>query len=204
VPDVVIEDTELGFDVRIERSGLPSVTVEPSIVEIAHDRSLPPDVRRYLRGKLEEARWLAEAVENRKATLLRVAAAACKAQRAFLANGPGHMVPLSMTSVAAELDLALSTVSRAVAGKHVQTRFGILPLKSLFQAQGGGVETAAIDDVREILRSIFAAEDSANPLSDDHVVAELQTRGLHLARRTVAKHRAELGIKSSYQRKKHA
>jgi RNA polymerase sigma-54 factor len=204
VPDVVIEETELGFDVRVERSGLPSVSVEPSIVEIAHDRSLPPDVRRYLRSKLEEARWLQEAVENRKATLLRVARAACKAQRAFLVHGPGHLVPLSMTAVAAELNLAPSTISRAVAGKHVQTRFGILPLKSFFQAQGGGVESRAIDDVREIVRSIFAAEDSAHPLSDDHVVAALEARGLHLARRTVAKHRAELGIKSSYQRKKHA
>lgn len=203
-PDVVVEATANGFDVRVERSGLPAISIEPDIVALARDRSQPREVRAYLRGKVEEARWLVEAVEGRRATLLRVARAACQRQGAYLREGPGHLAPLSMSEIAEELGLAVSTVSRTVADKFVETPFGIVALRSFFQTSGAGSETTAIDDVLAQLKALFESEDPAKPLSDDDAVAALAERGLHLARRTVAKHRAELGIQSSYRRRKHS
>jgi RNA polymerase sigma-54 factor len=203
-PDVVVEHTDTGFDVRVERSGLPAVSVDPAVVVQAADRDQPRDVRAWLRGKVEEARWLAAAVEDRRATLLRVARVACHHQRAFLEHGHGNLAPLSMSAVAGELGLALSTVSRAVHDKHVQTPFGIVPLRAFFQSAAGGSATAAVDDVRAAIRALFAGEDPAAPLSDDVAVERLQALGIRLSRRSVAKHRAEMGVPSSYLRKKHA
>jgi RNA polymerase sigma-54 factor len=203
-PDVVVERTETGFDVRVERSGLPAVAVDPAVVEQALDRTQPRDVRAWLRGKVEEARWLTEAVEGRRITLLRVARVACHHQSAFLEHGAGNLAPLSMSTVADELGLALSTVSRAVQDKSVQTPHGIVPLRSFFQSAAGGSATAAVDDVRAAIRALFAAEDPAAPLSDDAAVERLVEVGIKLSRRSVAKHRAELGVPSSYLRRRHS
>ena len=160
-----------------------------------------PDVRRYLRGKVDRARWLVEAVEQRRETLLRVAQAVFAHQRAFLEHGPGHLVPLRMVRVAELLSLHVSTVSRAVAGKSAQTRWGIHPLRWFFQSAAGDTADAARDDVREELRRVVESEDPAAPLSDEELVVAMQGRGLSLARRTVAKYRKELGIPSSYRRR---
>lgn len=206
-PDVVVERTDAGFDVRVERSGLPAVSVDESLAQRARDPHEPKDVRTWLRGKVEEARWLVEAVEGRRATLLRTAIAACQHQRAFLEHGPGHLVPLSLSRVAEELGLSLSTISRTVAEKHVQTPFGIVPLRSFFQGESGGDAGGpgtAVDEVRATIRALFASEDPRAPLSDDEAVARLAEKGIRLARRSVAKYRAELGIPSSYRRRKHA
>ena len=107
-----------------------------------------------------------------------------------------------MTEIAAALELHVSTVSRAVAGKHVQFPFGIFPLRDFFQAAAGDGEQVR-DDVREAVRAVFAEEDPARPLSDDEAVEKLAGKGFTLARRTVAKFRTELTIPSSYLRRRH-
>ena len=202
-PDVIVERTEQGgFEVRLERSSWPSVSLDARVARLAQDPAQPREVQRYLRGKLESARWLVEAMELRGATLLAIGKALFAHQREFLERGPGHLVPLTMTALAEELGLHVSTVSRAVAGKHAQTPHGILALRELFPqaaSNGEGVR----DDVREAVRALFAAEDPAQPLSDDEAVARLAHEGHALARRTIAKYRAELGIPSSYLRRRH-
>jgi len=109
---------------------------------------------------------------------------------------------LTMGEVAEALEMHISTVSRAVAGKYAQTPWGIFALRSFFQAATGG-EGAARDEVRARVAEVFEAEDKSKPLSDDEVVAELENRGVHIARRTVAKYRKELGIPSSYRRRQY-
>jgi RNA polymerase sigma-54 factor len=94
-------------------------------------------------------------------------------------------------------------VSRAVAGKYVQTPWGVLALRELFP-QPSVDGASARDDVREVVRELFLRENPSAPLSDDEAVAALAGRGLSLARRTVAKYRAELGIASSYLRRRYA
>jgi RNA polymerase sigma-54 factor len=201
VPEVMVEAAGEGWEVSVPRSALPAVSVDPSVADLARDRAQGAEVRRYLRGKLDQARWIVEAVAHRGETLLRVARAAFAHQRAFLEEGPGHLAPLTMGAVADELGLHVSTVSRAVAGKFAQTPWGCLPLRSLFQSAAGGEDTAR-DEVREAVRALFEGEDKTRPLSDEEAVAALAERGLTVARRTVAKYRKELGIPSSYRRRR--
>jgi RNA polymerase sigma-54 factor len=108
-----------------------------------------------------------------------------------------------MKDLADELGIHVSTVSRAVAGKHAQTPWGILPLRHFFQAASGGDEHAR-EDVRDLVAREFSGEDPAAPLSDDEVVVKMRERGFELARRTVAKYRQELEIPSSYRRRRYA
>ncbi len=200
-PDVIVEQTESGFQVRIDQSGLPSVSLDPGVQALARDSAQPADVRRYLRGKMDRGRWLLEAMEQRKRTLMRIATAVFDHQRQFLTDGPGHLAPLRMNDVADELDLHVSTVSRGVAGKYADTPWGIFPMRHFFQSAVGGQDGSAREDVREEVRRIIEGEDPASPLSDDEIVRALADRGVSLARRTVAKYRKELGIPSSYRRR---
>jgi RNA polymerase sigma-54 factor len=205
LPEVVVERlAEGGFEVRVEGSGLPGVAVDAEVESLARDREQPAEVRRYLRDKVERARWIVDAVEQRKRTLTRIAVRLFERQRAFVESGPTRLVPLTMQDLAAELELSTSTISRAVAGKHAQTPWGIFALRHFFQASCGGPGEVALDRVRGAVRELVAAEDPARPLSDDELVGALAGRGIRVARRTVAKYRKELAIPSSYRRRRHA
>ncbi len=190
------------FQVRVENAGFPAVSLDEDAVALARDRAQPSDLREYLRERIDRARWIVEAVQQRRLTLQRVGASVFRHQRPFLEEGPGHLRPLRMTDVAEQLDLHVSTVSRAVAGKHVQTPWGIFPLRHFFQSSAGADDGAARSDVCAVVASVFAAEDPARPLSDDDVVRQMAQRGYKLARRTVTKYRQELGIPSSYRRRR--
>ena len=201
--EVVVERRGDGFEVRVDQSGLPAVEIDPAVSGLARDSRQSPELRRYLRGRLDQARWLLEALEQRKRTLLGIASSAFERQRGFLASAQGQLVPLRMSEVADELGVHLSTVSRAVAGKYAMTPRGIVALRDLFVAPASGAGTRARTSVRDLVRTVVGEEDAAKPLSDDEIVAALARKGVEVARRTVAKYRSELGIPSSYRRRRH-
>jgi RNA polymerase sigma-54 factor len=107
-----------------------------------------------------------------------------------------------MNELAEELNLHPSTISRSVSGKHVQTPWGVHPLRWFFQAGGPADEAQALDTVREAVREVFADEDVHAPLSDEEAAEILKAGGIDAARRTVAKYRKELEIPSSYRRRR--
>ncbi|MEZ6005275.1 MAG: hypothetical protein R3F33_13920 [Planctomycetota bacterium] len=158
-------------------------------------------MRAHLRRKLEEARALGDAVRQRQATLMRVAQAVFLVQQPFLETGAGALQPLAMQTVAESLGVAVSTISRAVAGKYVDTPHGVWALREFFQGETGG---QARGGLRERLQAMVQAEDTREPLSDEALVNALRGEGFDVARRTVAKYRRELGIPSSYRRVAHA
>jgi RNA polymerase sigma-54 factor len=202
-PDMLVERIGNRFEVTLSGHSTPVISIDPAVEAMAKDKQSSAPVRRYLRERLERARSVVEALEMRRQTLGRIGARVFEHQRAFLDQGPGHLAPLRMKDLADELGIHVSTVSRAVAGKYAQTPWGILPLRHFFQAASGGDEHAR-EDVRELVRDVFAREDTAEPLSDDQVVERLRLRGFELARRTVAKYRQELDIPSSYRRRRFA
>jgi RNA polymerase sigma-54 factor len=191
-----------GFTVQIDASGLPPMRVDPGVRELSRDRALPAEVRSRLRGKIDQARWLLQAVEQRRETLQRVATAVFSHQEPFLRHGPARVRALRMAEVARWLGIHASTVSRAVAGKHAQTPFGVFPLRWFFQAGAASDGDVARDRVRELVWTIVSGEDKSAPLSDDAIMAELAARGHAVARRTVAQYRAELDLPSSYRRRR--
>ena len=203
-PDLVVREEGGGFTIEVLQSGLPAVSIDEEVRVLAGDRNLDGEVRGYLRDKLERARWLVNALEERKRTLLRIATVVFDHQRAFLEHGAGHLRPLRMGQVAETLGIHLSTVSRGVAGKHVDTPWGLFALRHFFQGEAGGSQASVTSDVRSVVREVVDAEDPQAPLSDDEIAAALQTRGFEVARRTVAKYRRELDIPSSYRRRRYA
>jgi RNA polymerase sigma-54 factor len=202
VPEVLVEPTADGsYEVRVDGSLLPAVALDEDIVALARERRQEPQVKAYLRDKVDRARWIVDALEQRGRTLLLIARAVFERQRAFLDDGPSHIAPLRMNELAEQLGVHTSTVSRAVAGKHVQTPWGIFALRHFFQSAVGAGEELARDDLRERVKALFEAEDGAAPLSDDDVVRRLAAQGVQVARRTVTKYRKDLGLPSSYRRR---
>ncbi len=203
-PDIVIEpESDGSWSVRLERSSLPNVTIDREVADLAKEKDSSREVRDWARDRVERARWVVDAVAQRGETLLRVATEVFERQRAFLEDGPGHLVAFTMGQVAEVLEVHVSTVSRAVNGKYVQCPWGILPLRHFFQVATGSADAPARDDLCEIVRAIFEGEDAREPLSDEAVAEELDRRGYSVARRTVAKYRRQLGIASSYRRRKY-
>ncbi len=186
--------------VDLVRGSLPEVRVDHDLEVLARDRAADRATRAWLRPRVDEARRILDAVRQRQETLLLVAAAAARHQGAWLRAEAPHLAPLTMRSLAEELGLATSTVSRAVAGKALDTPRGVLPLRSLFQAEAPTAGVARLD-ARARVGALIAAEDSTQPLSDDAIAAALGREGLDLARRTVAKYRRELGLASSFERR---
>ena len=161
--------------------------------------------REYLKKKVESAKWLMDAIEQRAKTVRQVAQVIVDRQSAFLVDGPEAIVPLKMQQVADVVGVHVTTVSRAVDGKWIQTPRGLFALRSFF---GGGTTTSGGDDVAwEIIRlkmkDIIDNEDKSRPLSDDALVDALSAQGFQLARRTVTKYRQRLDIPSSRQRREY-
>lgn len=186
-PDLVVQKGPEGWVVALNRSALPDLR----LADVANGKA----------GQRTEARNLIKLVEGRNASMLKVAGAILKHQTAALDRGPQMLAPMTMADIAAEVELAQSTVSRIVAGTAVDTPHGTWWLRALFsQAKTeGGHSSAAL---RERLSRLVASEDGTRPLSDAALAAVLSSPGFDVARRTVAKYRGMLGIPPAYRRRK--
>lgn len=203
-PDLVAVRGPEGWTVELNRATLPAITVREDRLA---DGSADPQARAARRKALAEARALALALERRGDTLLRTAAVLVARQSAFLDRGPASLTPLTLEDVAEELGLHASTISRAVSGRMIQTPLRALPLRAFFSralAGGAGGEAVSRDSALDFVQRTVGAEDPENPLSDDAIVGLAQGAGLRIARRTVAKYRAALGLGSSYERRRNA
>jgi RNA polymerase sigma-54 factor len=203
LPELIVEPSVDGsYEVELESDHLPRVSIDGEYRSMLSEAE--GELAGYLRERVRDARSIVDAVEQRQETLLRVSQSVFRRQREFLEEGPKSLKPLRMTEVAEELGLHPSTISRSVAGKHVQSPWGVHPLRWFFQAGGPADDGCALDTVREAVREVFASEDPAAPLSDEEAVTCLRDRGVDAARRTVAKYRKELEIPSSYLRRRFA
>ena len=158
----------------------------------------------WMRGQLQEARWLIKSLESRAETLLKVAEAIVRRQSAFLDYGPEAMHPLVLREVAEEVGMHESTISRVTTRKYMHTPRGTFELKYFFSSgvsteDGGSASATAI---QAMLRKLIEAEDVRKPLSDLAIAEELQRKGIQVARRTVAKYREGLRIPTSSERQR--
>jgi RNA polymerase sigma-54 factor len=204
VPDLIVEPDEHGqYQVRLVDDHTPQLSISRMYQKLLKNKEADPAAREYIQKKIQSARWLIESIEQRRSTLLKVAKAIIAHQKDFLDKGPESIQPLKMQQIADQVGVHVTTVSRAVDDKWVQTPRGIFALKRFF---GGGTTTAdgeevAWDTIKQKLLEIIAKEDKSNPLSDEEIVEELGKSGLPVARRTVTKYRKALRIPSSRQRK---
>jgi len=204
-PDVRIRwDEELGdYVVTVERGATPELYVTKAYRRMLRQRDLDEKTRQFVVRNVRSARWLMDAIQQRRDTLLRVTESIVRFQRPFFDDGPDHLQPLRMQQVADDVGLHVSTISRAVADKYADTPWGIRALRDFFV---GGTEPTngqevSWDRVRARLKAAIDAEDKRKPLSDVALVKCLKAEGIDLARRTVAKYREEMDIPSSHRRR---
>jgi len=207
MPDVRIRwDEEAGeYVVTIEGGDTPELYVSKAYRRMVKQRDLEEKTRRFVAKNIRSARWLMDAIQQRRDTLQRVTESIVRFQRPFFDDGPEHVQPLKMQQVADDVGLHVGTISRAVADKYADTPWGIWALRAFFM---GGTETAdgqevSWDRVRVHLKKIVEAEDKRKPLSDEAIARRLKDQGIDVARRTVAKYREEMGIPSSRRRRQY-
>jgi RNA polymerase sigma-54 factor len=206
LPDLFVEQTDDGrWLVRLEDEYTPRLRISKRYRELLFSEKADAKTKEYIKRKIESARWLMESIEQRYNTLKRVAQAIVDRQHEFLEHGPERIVPLKMEEIADDVGVHVTTVSRAVDDKYIQTPRGIFALKRFF---GGGTKTSEGEDVaweiiRLKLREVIDSEDKDNPLCDDDIVKKLAEQGYNLARRTVTKYRKAMRIPSSRQRRRY-
>ena len=199
-PDCVIWRQQGLWRVALAAGATPRIAIQRDYEQmIRHAGGTDTE---YLRGRLQEARWLLKGLESRADTLLRVVRCLVREQAGFLEFGAQALHPLTLRSVAAELGLHESTVSRAIARKYVRTPRGTIPLRDFFasgiETEGGG--SASSTAIQDMIRKLVENEDPRKPLSDARLADTLKSGGVPVARRTVAKYREAMQIPASHER----
>jgi len=203
-PDVYVDQqADGGWKVRLEEVDLPNLRISPTYRAMLHSPATPTATRDYIKRKINAAQWLIESIEQRRSTLLKTTQAIVDHQTRFLSDGPEAIEPLKMQQIADRIGMHVTTVSRAVDDKWLQTPRGLFPLRRFFV--GGTVSAAgdevAWDAVRVKLQEIIDNEPKDKPFSDDDLIKILAGQGITVARRTVTKYRKAMDIPSSRQRR---
>jgi RNA polymerase sigma-54 factor len=199
-PDCVVWRQQGQWRVALAAGGRPRIAIHRGYERMI--RSANESDALYLRGRLQEARWLLKSLEARGDTLLKVMRCLLRQQSAFLEFGDQALRPLTLREVAGEVSLHESTISRAIARKYVRTPRGTIPLRAFFASgidTGGGGE-ASSTAIQAMIRRLVEAEDPRKPLSDARLADQLKASGVPVARRTVAKYREAMSIPSSQDR----
>ena len=204
VPDLIVEKIDDNYVVFHNDKNLPRMRINQSYRSlIRRGNKTPEATKNYVREKLEQARWLINAINQRRSTMINVMNAIVEEQLEFFEHGEDHIRPLTMEQIADIVGMNVATISRVASGKYVQTPLGVFEIKYFFNT---GVSTADGEDlskriVKNKIQAITSGENSAMPLSDQEIANILKEDGIKLARRTVTKYREELGIKSARFRK---
>ena len=194
VPDVLLTERNGAFSVTVNRAYTPELTVSSFYQSLWHE-SEDPEVRQYLAKKFTQAEWLIHCITQREQTLLRCCQEILRLQTPYF-RGEDPLAPMTMQDVALAVGLHVSTVSRALSGKYIQTPRSIRPLRSLFSARLASGDFSA-SMAQQALAALVRAEDPRMPLSDQQLAAQ----GIAVSRRTVAKYRQQLHIPPAASRK---
>jgi RNA polymerase sigma-54 factor len=158
---------------------------------------------KFLREKFESAKWFIACIQQRRETLLKIMQAILERQYEFFEKGAKFLKPMIYKDIAEAIQMDISTISRVVNGKYVQSPMGIHELKYFFSeglATDSGEEVSN-KHIKERLKEIIDAEDKRKPYSDDKLAELLNKEGIHIARRTVAKYREQLRLPVARLRK---
>jgi len=208
VPDVAVERDDEGGEWRIilNQDYIPRLRISNVYKDMIARGMLSRQERDYLRERMRSGKFIINSIEQRQQTIERITREILRTQRSFFDHGVSKLRPLTMTQIAEVVGVHETTVSRAIANKYLRTPHGVFDFKFFFTPgyQGQDGDAVSNTSVKEMIADLVAAEDRAQPLSDQELVAKLGERGIKIARRTVAKYREELGLLPSNLRREYS
>jgi len=202
-PDVAFVKQGDDYVVMMNEDDVPVLRLNPGYKKLLNRDVAERDVRNYVKERYKSAIQLMKNIEQRKQTILRTCYAIIGRQREFLDRGIDHLKPMMIKEVAEEIGVHPSTVSRAVASKYVHTPQGVFELRYFFSEsvngpEGGGTSLMIL---KRRVKKLIEEEDSRRPLTDEQITRILQSQGINVTRRTVAKYREDMKIPSTHQRR---
>jgi RNA polymerase sigma-54 factor len=205
LPDVSVDKVGEDYTVSLNSDQIPHLRISKTYKDLMTQGANGTDVRDYIREKIRSGKFLIKSIHQRQQTILNIANEIVKRQNEFLENGSAFLKPMTMVQIAEAVGVHETTVSRAISGKYMATPQGVFEMKYFFTPgyQTAAGATLSNTSVKEAIADLVRNEDARNPLSDKEVVEILSDRGIPIARRTVAKYRAELNILPSNLRKQY-
>ncbi len=203
-PDVLVENIDGEIVLVYNERFAPSIRVSKNYSKILNKGSKASgDEKKFVREKLNSASWLIKAIEQRKSTIIKVMSSIIDTQPDFFTEGPAHLKPLILQDIADRIEMHISTVSRVINGKYVQTPHGIFELKYFFTSgvtQNNGTDISSMK-IKDEIKKMIESETPKKPLSDQKIADLLKVKGFEVARRTIAKYRDQLEILPARLRK---
>ncbi|MCR1952386.1 RNA polymerase factor sigma-54 [Clostridium sp. DSM 100503] len=205
IPDAAIRNIDGQYFVIMNDGVIPRLSISNIYKDILNNKE-DKNTENYVKEKLNSAMFLIKSIEQRKSTLLRILEKTVEKQKEYFDKGQKYLKPMTMKEMAEDLGIHESTVSRAIKDKYILTSLGTVKIKDLFttglsQSKGNG-EDVAVVNIKKQIKEMIGDEDKKKPLSDQIICEELNKKNLNISRRTVAKYREEMGIKSSSKRKR--
>jgi len=203
IPDLIVIPEGDGFVVRLNEDDLPRLRISSEYKDMLAGRGENEELLLYLRDKIRGARVFLRSLQQRQQTLLAIGNQIVERQEEFFHRGAEALRPLIMAQIADAVGLHVTTISRAVSGKYMETPQGLFEMRYFFTPgfQNSDGTSVSNEMVKEAIRDLVEREKSKMPLSDQDIVTRLSERGLKVARRTIAKYREQLGILPSHLRK---
>ncbi|MBX7368270.1 RNA polymerase factor sigma-54 [Clostridium chauvoei] len=204
IPDASIRKIDGEYFVIMNDNVIPKLSISNVYKKTLSEKG-DKKTEDYIKEKFNSAMFLIKSIELRKTTLVRVLESIVKKQREYFDNGEKYLKPMTLKNIADELGIHESTVSRAIKEKYVLTNHGTIKVKDMFTTAlttKDDNEDASVINIKKAIESLIDKENKSKPLSDQIICDELNKNGLNISRRTVAKYREELGIKSSSKRKR--
>lgn len=196
-PDFIVTKDRGDFMILLNDRNIPPLRINNAYKQLIapKGKKVPQDAKDFVRKKFEAAKWFIASIHQRRETLLRVMRAIVERQRQWFDEGE-VLKPMIYKDVAEVVGVDISTISRVVNSKYVQTEFGVHSLRYFFTSglTSDGGEDVSNTAVKQRIKDMIEAEDPQNPLNDDAIGKVLNSEGIHIARRTVAKYREALGI----------
>ena len=206
IPDIRVKMTEGEFVIVLNDEEIPVLGINPFFSKIRNDEAHKKEkgLKSFVTQNINDAKWFIKSISQRNEKLVKVCRAIVEFQREFFRKGPQYLIPLTLKDISSEIGVHEATVSRITTGKYIQTEWGIFELKYFFTNSisgiGSGGSRFSKEGVKQIIKEMIQKEE--RNLSDSEIVEILSNRGIKIARRTISKYRSELGILSSFDRKK--
>jgi RNA polymerase sigma-54 factor len=202
-PDVAFVKQGDEFLVLMNDEEIPQLRLNPTYRRLLSRDAAEKDVRNYVKERYKSAIQLIKNIEQRKQTILRVCYSILARQRDFLDHGIDYLKPMMIKEVAEEIGVHPSTVSRAVANKYAHTPQGVFELRYFFSESVNGPEGSGTSllILKRRVKKLIEEEDPTRPLTDEQITRILQSQGIQVTRRTVAKYREDMRIPSTHQRR---